>query len=384
MSPAAPLWAAPWTLELVWYVLGIGLLAYVLTGGADFGAGLWDSLASGPRAKAQRAAIEHSIAPIWEANHVWLIFVIVVVFTVFPDAFATLCIAFHVPLLLVLLGIVMRGSAFVFRAYSLAPEASRSRWGHVFAWASIITPVFLGMTLGGMSSGLIQVENQVVVSGYFAGWTTPFAVALGLFTLALFGLLAATYLCADGPRILHWDFKIRAIAAEFVAGVLAVFALWRVRADAPLLWERMSELGMFWPAQIAAGALALVIFVTLGFEHFRVARVAVVLQVALVVVLWGWAMNGDLILNAANIHSSGARAETVEGVLPILVVGFGLSLPALAYLFRVFKSASADYERQLLESVAADASAAADSAPPPPSEGGDRPGATIQQAKRTL
>ena len=365
--------AAPWMLELVWYVLGVGLLAYVLTGGADFGAGLWDLLASGTRARAQRAAIEHSIAPIWEANHVWLIFVIVVVFTVFPDAFATLCIAFHVPLLMVLFGIVMRGSAFVFRAYSLAPEASRSRWGHVFAWASIVTPVFLGITLGGMSSGRIQVENHVVVSGYFAGWTTPFAVLLGLLTLALFGLLAATYLCADGPRILQWDFKIRAMAAQFVSGVLAVFALWRVRIDAPLLWERMSEHGLFWPAQIAALGLAAVIFLTLASEHFQVARVAVVLQVALVVGLWGLAMDGDLILNAANIHRSGARAETVEGVLPVLAIGFALSLPSLAYLFRVFRSASEAYDRQVLEQVAAAASAAVEA-----------PATSADQPKRTL
>lgn len=344
MNPTPPLLAEPWTLELVWYVLGLGLLAYVLTGGADFGAGLWDLLASGPRAKAQRAAIEHGIAPIWEANHVWLIFVIVVVFTVFPDAFATLCIAFHVPLLLVLLGIVMRGSAFVFRAYSLAPEANRSRWGHVFAWASSITPVFLGMTLGGMSSGLVRVENQVVVSGYFAGWTTLFALSLGLFTLALFALLAATYLCVDGPRNLQSDFKIRALATECAAGLLAVLVLWRAHADAPLLWKRMSGIELFWPAQFAAAALAVVIVVMLAFEQFRIARIAVVLQVALVVVLWGWAMNGDLILHAANIHSSGARAETVEGVLPALVVGFALCLPALAYLFRVFKSASGSYD----------------------------------------
>ncbi|HEU5073045.1 MAG TPA: cytochrome d ubiquinol oxidase subunit II [Polyangiaceae bacterium] len=356
--------AVPWTLELVWYVLGLGLLAYVLTGGADFGAGLWDLLASGPRAKAQRAAIEHSIAPIWEANHVWLIFIVVVVFTVFPDAFATLCIAFHVPLLLVLIGIVMRGSAFVFRAYSLAPEASRSRWGHVFAWASIITPVFLGMTLGGMSSGLIQVENRVVTSGYFAGWTTPFALALGLFTLALFGLLAATYLCADGPRMLQRDFKIRALSAEFVAGVLALFALWRVHADAPLLWKRLSDVDMFWSVQLAVGLLALVIFVTLALERYRIARLAVVLQVALVVVLWGSAMAGDLILNVANIHSSGARAETVAGLLPVLAVGFALCLPALVYLFRVFKSASAAYERQMLERVAPSSNSGAEGRAP--------------------
>ena len=111
----SPVLAAPWTLELVWYTLGAGLLAYVLTAGADFGAGLWDLLASGPRQKAQRAAIEHSIAPIWEANHVWLIFVIVLLWACFSPVFAAVMSTLYVPLTLAALGIIARGAAFAFR-----------------------------------------------------------------------------------------------------------------------------------------------------------------------------------------------------------------------------------------------------------------------------
>ena len=134
---------------------------------------------------------------------------------------------------------------------------------------------------------------------------------------------------------------------------------------------------VFWPVQLAAGALAVVAFFSLALDHFRVARILVVLQVLMVVSLWGWAMDGDLILNPANIHSSGARAETMRGVLPTLVIGFSLCLPALAYLFRVFRSASEEYERRVLESVAASAAASAE-------EGGSPPEPVLQQAKRTF
>src|SRR5689334_4940258 len=118
------------------------LCAYVITGGADFGGGVWDLLASGPRREEQRALISRSLAPIWEANHVWLIVVVVMVFTAFPAAFSTIAIVLHIPLTLMLVGIVARGSAFVFRSYGAANDSARHRWGAVFAIASTVTPVF--------------------------------------------------------------------------------------------------------------------------------------------------------------------------------------------------------------------------------------------------
>lgn len=334
--------ASTWTLDLVWYILGLGLLAYVLTGGADFGAGLWHLLARGERAALQRKAIEKTIAPIWEANHVWLIFIVVVVFTVFPDAFAAISVALHVPILLALLGIVLRGSAFVFRAYGLAPDARRRRWGKVFSWSSLATPLFLGMTLAGMSSGQIQVEHHVVTSGFWAGWTTPFAFALGLFTVALCSLLAAVYLCVDGPEALQLDFRVRAFAAELAGGICALSALWRANSDAPALWARLIASPWFWPAQASTLLCAIWVLLALYRRNFKVARAAVALQVVLVIGLWGGAMNGDLLLGAIHIRSAGARAETVDNVLPALGVGFGLCVPALFYLFRVFRSNASD------------------------------------------
>src|ERR1700737_4839204 len=134
--------------EIIAGILVLALNAYVLTGGADFGGGVWDLFASGPRRDAQRTLIAKAIGPIWEANHVWLILVVVILFTAFPAAFATLGIILHIPLSLMLIGIVLRGSSFVFRSYGARDDATERRWGRVFAIASLVTPLLLGVIVG--------------------------------------------------------------------------------------------------------------------------------------------------------------------------------------------------------------------------------------------
>ena len=206
-------------LVLALFVLA-ALVIYALTGGADYGGGLWDLLATGPRAQRQREVIEHAIAPIWEANHVWLILVVVVLFTAFPPAFAVMMTALHVPITLVLLGVVLRGSTFAFRKYD--PGGHR-RWGTIFGVASLATPLFLGITLGGLASGEVRVADGRVTTGFFAGWTRPFALACGASALGLFAFLAAVYLTVDaeGESDVQEDFRRRAL----VSGV-AVALLW--------------------------------------------------------------------------------------------------------------------------------------------------------------
>jgi len=171
--------------ELVAGVALGALTAYVLLGGADFGGGVWDLLASGPRKREQRALIAEAIGPIWEANHVWLIIVIVVLFTCFPVAFARLAIALHIPLSLMLIGIVLRGSAFVFRShYGHDPEpgdpGTSRRWGRVFAIASAGTPVLLGLCVGALAAGTLRPPGRAgFYEIYVAPWLTPFGVGVG-------------------------------------------------------------------------------------------------------------------------------------------------------------------------------------------------------------
>src|SRR5918997_2364958 len=156
----------------------VSLMFYALLGGADYGGGVWDLFAFGRRAREQRALIAEAISPVWEANHVWLILVIVILFTAFPPAFAVIATALHIPITLLLIGIVLRGTAFTFRTYDSRHDEVQRRWSLVFSIASIITPVLLGIILGAIASGTIRVQSGVVTSGFFSSWLAPFPFAV--------------------------------------------------------------------------------------------------------------------------------------------------------------------------------------------------------------
>ena len=196
----------------------VSLILYALMGGADFGGGIWDLLARGPRADRQRRVIAEAIGPIWEANHVWLILVIVLLFTGFPRGFAALMTALNIPITLMLVGIVFRGSAFIFRKYDRRTEPVQHRWSLLFGASSFFTPLVQGMTLGALATGQIRLRNGSLTTGYLAGWLTPFAFACGVFALSLFAFLAATYLTVDTEKEpeLQNDFRFRALCSGFL------------------------------------------------------------------------------------------------------------------------------------------------------------------------
>ena len=190
------------------------LVVYCLSGGADFGGGLWDLLSFGKVAKAERRLISSALSPIWEANHVWLILIVTLLFTCFPKAFAAISIALHIPLTLMLIGIVMRGAAFTFRSYGNLDRPAAHRWGVVFAIASIITPIMLGASLATLSTGHIAVSASGQVEDIQSwAWCRAFPLCVGFFTLSLFALLAAVYLTDESEipscrmrfaRVLWW------------------------------------------------------------------------------------------------------------------------------------------------------------------------------------
>lgn len=324
--------------EAAYLLIGSALIAYVLTAGADFGAGFWHLVARGPRGEAQREALEHELAPIWEANHVWIIFIVVALFTLFPSAFSVMSIALHLPLTVALIGIVLRGTAFTFRAYGMQPEPRRSALGRVFAVASVVTPLFLGMSLAALSTGAIRVVGDHVTTGFLAGWTGLFAISVGLLAVALFALLAAVYMTVAAAEPVRSDFRRLAIGAELAAAVFALAAFVRASSDAPALYARMIGSAWTWPVQLSAFGFAVATLAALWFRKFSVARFTVAAQVAMVVIGWGAAMGGHFVLPDVSIQSAASPPQVFAAFFPAVAIGALLLGPSLFFLFRVFRA----------------------------------------------
>lgn len=315
------------------------LVLYALLGGADYGGGVWDLFAFGRRAREQRALIADAIGPVWEANHVWLILVIVILFTAFPPAFAAIATALHIPLTLLLIGIVLRGTAFTFRTYDVQRDDVQRRWSLVFSIASSITPILLGTTLGAIASGTIRVENGFAASGYFSSWLAPFPLAVGFFALALFAFLAAVYLTVEAEAgELQEDFRLRALAAGLVVGLLALTVFVLAKTGAPTVRAGISRtwwaLGLhFFTAIFATGA-----FVTLWTRRYRVARVCAAAQVTLILLGWAFAQFPHLVEPDITITSAAAPQITLQLLFGALAAGAILLFPSYYYLFRIFKA----------------------------------------------
>jgi cytochrome d ubiquinol oxidase subunit II len=316
----------------------VSLILYALMGGADYGGGMWDLLASGPRADRQRRAIVEAIAPIWEANHVWLILVIVLLFSGFPRAFSTIMIALHIPITAMLIGIVLRGSAFVFRKYDSTEDAVQRRWSTIFGIASFFTPFFQGLTLGALTTGNIHLVGDQVVTGFFAGWLTPFALTCGLFALALFALLAATYMtvAAKSQPDLQNDFRLRAIWAQTALIPLAFIVFATSKYGAPFMFHGLTN----WWAPVLLGWTALsaiTAILALWSRRFYLARIAAVAQVTFILVGWGLAQFPHLVTPDVTLQNAAAPESTLKLLLLALGAGAVVLLPSLIYLFQIFK-----------------------------------------------
>ncbi|HET6797680.1 MAG TPA: cytochrome d ubiquinol oxidase subunit II [Gemmatimonadales bacterium] len=330
--------------DIVAGVLALSLNAYVLLGGADFGGGVWDLLASGPRRDRQRDVITHAIGPIWEANHVWLILAIVLTFTCFSPVFARLGTVLHVPLTLMLLGIVLRGSAFTFRTYDNEQDTAQRRWGRVFAGASLITPILLGVSIGAIASGRVTAPSTGgFVQHFIEPWFTPYAFSVGLLTLTIFAFLAAVFLTLETREAeLIEDFRRRALGAGIAVFVASALALFLAGSAAPLVRKGLMASPWAVPLQLATGVTAALVFAALWLRWFRLARLGAVLQVTLI--FWGWplAQYPFLVPPDLTVANSAAPNVTLRLTLIALTVGGVVLLPSLWYLFQIFKTVPAD------------------------------------------
>jgi cytochrome d ubiquinol oxidase subunit II len=319
----------------------IGLTMYALFAGADFGAGVWEVNMALQASDKERALLFGAIGPVWEANHVWLIFVLVTLFGAFPAAFAAACQALWLPLSLALAGIVFRGVGFAFRSYLAGAARQQFGWEVAFAIGSSAAPFFLGVSIGAIASGRLKVAASGAFDGdYAVGWMSPLALFMGFFVVGTCAFLAAVYLTREasalGQRELALVWRQRALATGIWMGVLALAGVAYVATDAPLLWDGFRRRS--WPlvgGSILAGFLALE---SLARHRYRAAVVAAAL--AVVAVIWGWAVAQYpyLVPPAVTIDQAKAPSAVLWFLIATAGAGALLLLPALAYLLYLFKA----------------------------------------------
>jgi cytochrome bd ubiquinol oxidase subunit II len=317
-------------LVLVW----VALTAYALLAGADFGAGTWDLLAgSAERGRPRRTLIEHVIGPVWEANHVWLIFVLVLLWTCFPTVFAAIASTLWVPLTLAALGIIARGSAFAFRK-AVNTVAQQRLFGAAFAFSSVLTPFFLGAAAGAVAAG--EVPPGLAGADPIASWTGPVPLLTGVLAVVACSYLAATYLCGDAVREgadAEW-FRRRSIVVGLGTGAVSLAGLPVVAHYAPGLYDGLTGPGLPLVAgSVAAGAASLLLVLT---RRYLLARLAAGLAVA--ALLWGWALaQYPVLLPGLDLGAAQAPDTTLSATLITSAIGLALLIPSMGWLFRLFQ-----------------------------------------------
>jgi cytochrome d ubiquinol oxidase subunit II len=315
----------------------VGVIAYALFGGADFGSGFYDLTAgSGPQGAELRTLVDHSIGPVWEANHVWLIYVLVMWWTGFPTAFAAAMTTLFIPMMLALAGIVLRGAGFAFRKYAETYAQARL-FGVIFAGSSLITPFFLGAVAGGIASG------RVPRGGYgeqFGSWLNPTSLVGGGLAVATSAFLAGVFLTADAARggrtVLAERLRARTLAVGVLAGLIVFNGLYPIVRDAPTLSHGLRDRGLPLLAMAAvAGAVTLVLIFR---RRYRVARVFAAAAVAAVVTGWGVGQYPWILVDQLTIKEAAGAPATLAGLLVVVALAVLLILPAFAYLLWLTQS----------------------------------------------
>jgi len=286
---------------------------------------VWDLLATGPRAARQRGAVAAAIGPVWEANHVWLIFTIVLLFTCFPAAFADIATGLYAPLTLALVGIVLRGAAFVFRNYAADVPALATSWTAIFGVASLAAPFFLGDAVGALATGRYA-------------WGSAFALCVGVFAVAVCAQVAAVFILADiADDDVRGDFRRRAVRSTIAVWILGALPAAVAAVTEPHLFA--SLLRPFALAAIGAGVVAgLVVIVLVSARRDTAARVAVGAEATAILAGWFGAQAPDLVPGRYTYSAAASSSSMIVAFLVATALGAIVLVPSLALLFRVFKS----------------------------------------------
>jgi cytochrome d ubiquinol oxidase subunit II len=331
--------------DVVAVILMIGITAYALFGGADFGAGFWDLTAGGAeRGEAPRSVITHSIGPVWEANHVWLIFCLVVLWTAFAEAFASITLTLFVPLSIAALGIVFRGSSFAFRK-EVTRTSSQRNFGAAFASSSVLVPFCMGAVAGAIASGHVPAGGKA--GDPWSSWINPTAILGGILAVVVCAYLAAVYLVRDARRLGQDDmvqyFRLRAVGAAVAAGIVAFVGFFVLHDYAHYVFDGLSSREL--PLVILSAICGIGSLVLLLRGGHSGARVLAMGAVATVVVGWGVAQYPYILPTSLKLSAAAAPDPTLWSVTIVFVVAAVVILPSLGLLYYLD-------QRDLLETAA--------------------------------
>jgi cytochrome d ubiquinol oxidase subunit II len=313
-------------------ILWIGATFYALFGGADFGGGFWDLTAGwDERGRRPRDVIQRSLTPVWEANHVWLIFVLVVLWTAFPPAFSAIFTTLYVPIALAALGIVLRGAGFAFRK-SIVGLRERRAMGATFAISSVLTPFFMGTVVGAIAAGNVPAEGN---GDAFSSWTAPLPLLIGAMFVASGAYLAAVFLVGDARRgddvEMERYFERRALGAAVVAGAFALAGLLALHSEARYVFDRLTAEGLpLVVFSLLCGAALLAVLLRGGRRLLRPLAAG-----AVVAVIWGWgvAQFPYLLPTSLRIDQAAAPDATMTIVFIVFAVAAVVVLPSLGLLY---------------------------------------------------
>jgi cytochrome d ubiquinol oxidase subunit II len=313
----------------------VGLAFYTVLAGADFGAGWWQLTAgNGPNADSIRDHAHRAMGPVWEANHVWLIFVLTVVWTAYPVVFGSIASTLSIPLFIAAVGIIFRGTAYALRAGACTARELRAI-DTVFALSSILTPFALGAAVGGIASLRVPVGNAA--GDQFSSWLNPTSLLIGVLAVVTAAYLAAVFLCADAARLgdttLEHRFRRRALAAGLVSGAIALGGLAVLRSDAHLVYHRLVEgpglIGLV--TSIAGGSATLVL---VWRKRYEASRYTAALAVAAIIAGWALAQS-PIFLEGLTVREAAAGRNTLVAVVVAVLAGAAILFPSLVLLFRL-------------------------------------------------
>jgi cytochrome d ubiquinol oxidase subunit II len=319
--------------DVVAVILMVGITAYALFGGADFGAGFWDLVAGGAeRGRRPRAVAQHAIGPVWEANHVWLIFCLVVLWTGFPTAFSSITLTLFVPLSLAALGIVLRGSSFAFRK-EVDRASSQRNFGAAFASSSVLVPFCMGAVAGAIASGHVPAGGK---SGDpWSSWLNPTGILGGVLAVVVCAYLAAVYLVWDARRMGDDDmveyFRRRAVGAAVAAGIVAFFGIFILHDYAHYVFDGLTSRAL--PLVIISALCGVGSLVLLVRAAHRGARLLAMGAVATVVFGWGVAQYDYLLPTTLKISQAAAGDATLESIVVVFLIAAVVILPSLGFLY---------------------------------------------------